>query len=451
MLWLSVPSLAQETPVPPPAEDPPVLELTGEGRRSFDVEVFVRYDGNLYFADDLVMKDDLAAMLEAHVAKAPDARVVIAADARAPYEAIVDAMRIAREAGATRTAIQVAGIDLPTEADPLFPGTGEVEQLGETLDKKQLRQLKPKRWKFPQNPYGNTNSYTAYALEWGETKIGPGSIQIGLVPRIQVGTVPVLDAVGVFNVTAKANLMREGPLDGALLAQYYLVPITSILTSLGVDQSLADGTTFTTSASYLGLGATGSLQVVDPWSIHLQGYWARPSAKGEIAFGDLPEVLLPGLSIGGDEIALGVVGDLAVLNVATDVRFNRRDSVFAWLRYPFYGAVRGVTGSDVPGFEGVQGNAELAVQYEQFIPIGSSYSVAAGYQASWKHFEARIGAGWSAIPLTWLLQAFEVSYKFGGTTRRSERVIRKGFKENRRELEDAPAPVPPTEAPPPGG
>jgi hypothetical protein len=54
--------------------------------------------------------------------------------------------------------------------------------------------------------------------------------------------------------------------------------------------------------------------------------------------------------------------------------------------------------------------------------------VAAGYQASWKHLEARLGIGWSAVPYTWVLQSFELSYKFGGPTRRAERHIRHGFR-----------------------
>ena len=33
------------------------------GRRSYDLEVFVRYDGNLYFQDDQVAPEDLESVL----------------------------------------------------------------------------------------------------------------------------------------------------------------------------------------------------------------------------------------------------------------------------------------------------------------------------------------------------------------------------------------------------
>jgi hypothetical protein len=255
-------------------------------------------------------------------------------------------------------------------------------------------------------------------------------------------------------VNAKANITREGPFDLALLAQYYYVPVVSILQSLGVplqineDARVSGGT-----ASYLGLGVGTSLQIADPWTIHTQLYWARPSAKGQVDFQNLPTFLIPGGALGGTAgVGLGVTGDLAVLNLATDVRFNRRDSVFAWLRYPFYGSVRGKpeitdivspdAGTPLPP------DIDVIIGVDDFIPFSQTYSIAAGYQASWKHWEARIGVGWGGtatgvggVPLAWLLQAFEVSYKFGGETRTTERKIRKGFRENRRDLKEEP-PIP---------
>ena len=40
----------------------------------------------------------------------------------------------------------------------------------------------------------------------------------------------------------------------------------------------------------------------------------------------------------------------------------------------------------------------------------------------WRRFDPGRGT-----PRAWLLQAFELSYKFGGTSRRQERDIRRGF------------------------
>lgn len=412
-----------------------VLELTGMGRRSYDLEVFVRYDGNLYFQDEMVEADDLESLLKERIAAAPDARVVITGDQLAPYEALVKVMVLARAVGATRTALEVLGPDLslPDDEidDPLFTnGGGEIVALDGTAPGEDLADLEPKRSRFPQNPYGNNASFTAYALEWGESKIGFGTIATGIAPRFQLGTAPALDVIGVFNANLKANLLRKGPFDGAVGLQYYHVPVTALAGLVGADMLFngSGGDTVAVEASYLGVGVTGSLQVVDPWSIHLQAYWARPAIKGNISFDDLPEVILPGLSIGDSAaVGLGAIGDLGIVNLATDLRFNRRDSVYGWLRYPFYGRVRGKTNGEVEGFDQLS-NASVIVAYGDWIPLRDSYSFAIGYQASWKHFEGRVGIGWSAVPAAWLLQAFELSYKFGGATRRQERQIRRGYR-----------------------
>jgi hypothetical protein len=428
-------------PAPDPAADPaepeadapparPALELTGMGRRSYDVEVFVLYDGNLYYDEELVLAPDLEQMLREAVAKNPDTRVVITGDALAPYDALVKVVVLARTAGAERTALEILAPELSLEDhgydDPLFPNQDGVVVLDDGPTDDEIRGLKPKRHRFPQDPYANTTSYTAYTLDWGESKIGLGSITTGVAPRVQLGTVPVLYVAGVLNANLKANLVRKGPFDASVGMQYYNVPLTGIASRwLSGDA----GDNVAVNASYLGIGTTGSVQVARPWSVHLQTYWARPSINGEIMFADLPEVLLPGLSLGDTgAVGLGVIGDLGILNLATDLRFNRRDSVFAWLRYPFYGRVRGRTNGEIGGFENLS-NADFIVAYGDWIPFGDSYSMAFGYAASWKHFEARAGIGFSAVPGAWLLQAFELSYRFGGATRRQERKIRKGFRQ----------------------
>ena len=73
-----------------------------------------------------------------------------------------------------------------------------------------IKELKPKRWKFPQNPYANTD-YTAYTLEWGEVKAGIGSVSAGVAPRFQLGTIPVLDVLQMWNLreTVSDELPRQ--------------------------------------------------------------------------------------------------------------------------------------------------------------------------------------------------------------------------------------------------
>lgn len=424
------------------ADPAPALELAGLVRHADDVTVFVRADGALTWQGEALMDYDLAPLLKAAVAANPSTRVVVSADPGAPHDQVMNAIDLARQAGAARVALESRGFDDPVQeaADPLFdPGAAESLDAA-PLSRAEERALRPKHHRFPQNPYGNTNSYSAYTLEPGETKVGLGSVSVGLAKGVQLGTAPLLDLVGVFNANGKIDFVRKGGLDVAVLGQVYTVPLTRLLTAVGADGLLsgANGTSVTTRASYVAVGGTGSLRLARPWTLHTQLYWAAPSARGDIAFDDLPEVLVPGLELGGSAaVGLGVRADLAVLNLATDVRFNRRDSVFAWLRYPFYGRVRGLTDGSVEGFEGIDG-LSFAVEYASPIRLSDSYSLAIGYQASYRHFEARLGIGWSAVPGTWLLQAFEVSWRFGGATRRAEHEIRKGYRESGGGPDDSP-------------
>ncbi|MEQ1570087.1 MAG: hypothetical protein ABMA64_30920 [Myxococcota bacterium] len=403
------------------------VQLTGPGRSGVDLELHVDPAGELWLGGARVGDDAVEPQISAWLDGTPGARVVVSADPTSPYEPVARALRLA---GGAPTALVVDGLPRAHVDDPLFPGVdAEVEPLDGGLTGGQSSALRPRRGRFPQDPYANTASYTAYTLEPGETRLGPASVTVGLTRRLQVGTAPLLDVVGAVNGNLKANVTREGPLDLSLLGQYYYVPLGGVLTAVGAGDWF-DGrgnSSDTAHASYLGLGATASVQLARPWSVHGQLYWARPGAKGAIAFDDLPEVLLPGLTVGDTAmVGLGVTGDLGVWNLATDWRFNRRDSVFAWVRYPFYGRVRGLSSPSVEGLDAV-GNADFIVAYGDTIRFDQSYSVAFGYQGSWKHVDARVGWGFSAVRLTWVFQAFELSYKFGGETRRTEARIRRGY------------------------
>lgn len=418
---------AVEVPLPS-APSPALLETlsfvsTADADR--DVVVLIARDGARSLAGQDVQ--DVTAWLAARVAEAPETRIVLQPEPGAPYDAVFGALRDARS---LTDHVALAEVQVWKPSAGLFDGSVQPEMLADALTRRDRRRLRPKRYKFPQDPYQNTNPYTAYTLEWGESEIGLTSVTTGVLPRVQIGTAPLLDVVGALNVQAKVGLTREGPLDVAISGQYYNVPVASVLSNVGAGSLLegAGGLTETASASYLGLGAGASLQVAKPWSVHGQVYWARPSAKGEIAFDDLPELLLPGLSLGGSAaVGLGVSGDLVILNAATDLRFNRRDSLFLWARWPCYGRVRGMTNGSIGGFEQLAA-ADFMVAYGGTIPMATSLSIAGGYQASFEHVEARVGLGWSAVPYTWLMQAFELSYKFGGPTRREHREIRQGFR-----------------------
>lgn len=411
---------------PLPERGADTVELTASLDAGRDVLLVVERDGRVV-APAAPPAEPVEQWLTAQLAARPGARVVVQADPGATYDAVLGAADLAARLGGApalaRTTLWAPGAETLGDA-------ASVEALGD-LSRRDRRRLAPRHTRFPLDPYQNTSSYTAYTLDWGESRLGLGSLSVGVLPRVQVGTQPVLDVLGAFNAQAKVNLTREGRFDAAVSAQYYAIPISNVIELAGADELLSgvQGLTDTARADYLGLGAGASYRITDPWSVHAQVYWARPSARGEISFDSLPEVLLPGLSLGDSgAIGLGVSGDLFVLNAATDLRFNPRDSLYLWARWPFYGRVRGQTSASVGGFEELE-NADFMVAYGQFLDPSASLSVAAGYRASFRHLEARVGIGWSAVPYTWLMQAFELSYRFGGPDRREQRQIRRGFRD----------------------
>ena len=437
------------------------VEVVAPGTRlSTDIEVWVRRDGNFYLDDTLVMATDLPLALGALEAQEPGARVVISSDDNAPHGRILEAVRAANAAGIERIAMVVEGVDTVDTVDPLFPGAAgmegvELTELETGLTKAQQRKLRPKRWKFPQNPYAQTD-YTAYTLEWGETKIGVTNLTYGLFPRIQVGTVPALDLVGVWNASLKANLMREGPLDGALLGQVYVVPVNNLIerwdrnNDFGLFGTDASGnTTFTTSISVVALGAMTSLQVAKPWSVHAGAHYLRIGVAGALDVQNLPEIVLPGIDpIGGEfELVPRVVGELVQVRFSSDYRFNRRDSLVLQGQAPVYARARAALSASVGGLPEEVDNVDLIVAYGQGIPLDAAYRVALSYQLSWKHVDLRFGAGISPLPFVWGLNAFDLSYRFGGRTRSNERAIRKGYRASKRDMRQGGDVVPESEAP----
>lgn len=244
--------------------------------------------------------------------------------------------------------------------------------------------------------------FTAYTLEWGEVRVGLGGIGVGVFPRTQVSTLPVLDALGLPNVSAKMNAVRVGGFDLALGGTWG-----------GLHDETVDG-------DYLSLNAAVSLKVAEPWSVHAGGGWARVTAGGT------PRLDALGLLMGGagggvpSRAALSAIEeqlsfDLALsgvtARVATDVRFNRRDSLVLQAHAVLWSSV------DVPPLV-----ERLVEDRTGFVPVTDTYTASIAWQLSWRNVDARVGLGVSSIPGAWLLNTLDLSWRFGGRTRAAERI-----------------------------
>jgi hypothetical protein len=316
-----------------------------------------------------------------------------------------------------------SGTQLPAEpaaTSPMGSDFSAATPLGK-LNRQQISWLKPVRGKLPQNPY-SASDFSAYTLEWGEAKIGLASISAGLLPGIEVGTVPVMHALGIANLNGKIHLTQAGPLNLSIVGSAY---------QLGLGE-------FT--GTYTSIGARGSLRVSRSWSVHGGINQVNMGMQGMPDLGEISPLLM---SAGGDNLQgvdLGAVSEHVDLQVsakaltaeiATDVRFNRRDSLILRGQAMLDNQLTAGFAADIPPLLGMD-NA-LSVQDEETISAAETYVASIAWQFSWKRWEARIGAGVSSVPGAWLLQSTELSYKLGGKTRWREAKLRRGWRANRRE------------------
>ena len=309
------------------------------------------------------------------------------------------------------------GEDTPTEdaPPPDLPDDQQDEALKvPSLSRAQHDWLQPKRNKLPQVPHAQTD-FTAYTLEWGETKMGLASITVGALPYTQVGTVPVLDVLGVYNGHIKFNPIQAGP---------YALGIGSSFYALQAGEM---------SASRLGISLIQSVDILAPWSAHLGLRWSNLKSSGVPDLDELPGILTGGTSAAEFHASQKPsewdihLQELA-LSLATDWRFNRRDSLIFQASAVVWSNViaRGYEAPPILGMDQV-----LNKPAGTSVPIKETYVTSLAWQWSWRRTDLRIGAGLSNVPGAWLLQSLDLSYRFGGETRRTERRMNKTWHRNK--------------------
>ncbi len=177
------------------------------------------------------------------------------------------------------------------------------------------------RWRQPQDPYRWTD-FTAYTLDRGELRLSPWAVQVGVAPWVHVGTRLPLLAVGIPNLHAKVDIQR-GRVDLALQAEGAIAPATGPLTAVIAPLTFLEDLR---NAYLVKLDATLSARLLDPWSLHLGLGWARGGALADVQLAELPTVDLAGTSL-PPQLSPWASADALVVRLATDVRFNRRDSL----------------------------------------------------------------------------------------------------------------------------
>lgn len=293
----------------------------------------------------------------------------------------------------------------------------EAESL-EGLTEEQYAYLEPKLNRLPPSPYHQTD-FTAYTLEWGEFKVGLANMSVGVLPRTEVGTSVVMNALGLPNASLKVNALRAGPVDMAVLGSYYSWPLETMT------GSRASG------------GLRASVIVLPGWSLHAQGNVNSWQAEGVPNFSEVSGLLSTVLGEEIDAYSLQAIEDeynlqidatTATVGLATDVRFNRRDSIVIQASATVYTSIQSEVEGELPPVFNL--DQILNQDTSGSVPVQDSYVTSLAYQATWKRLELRLGVGVSAAPGAWLLQSSELSYRLGGASRRTERQVYSAWKRN---------------------
>lgn len=290
----------------------------------------------------------------------------------------------------------------------------------------QLEWLKPRASALPPNPHATTD-FTAYTLQFGEVKVGLLSVGAGVLPHVQVTTMPALDYLGLPNVQAKLHAVHLGPIDLAFTGQ----------------RTWISQETFR--AGLTGFGALASLRIARPWSVHGGASYTGLTARGVPDLCSLSPLLTDACAGAGVSTATPVegggnlfgidgndlYGEMVSVRVATDVRFNRRDSLILQASAVPFARVRLADHVDVPDIA----QLDEVLSFDGKVPLTAFYTLSGAWQMAWKNVHLRVGLGTSTLPLAWLTQTTELSVHFGGKDAIERTKQRMAWRRNRRDAE----------------
>ena len=238
--------------------------------------------------------------------------------------------------------------------------------------------------------------YNAYTLEPGEFEVGLG-VAVGVLPRVQVATSPLLHAISAPNLQVKWNAFRLGPVDLALDGRGAWIQQPEF------------------SARWLAPRLQASLTPNLPISVHAGLSWDHVQTDGIVDLDALNPLMEGQLDNTLDAVALLVDTDLVKCSFsslrgqgAIQLQLSRGHSLIAqgstMLSSSTELPVEIPTGQEVPGF----GDAA------DILEPGAVHMASVGWQLDTRHAALQIGIGTSTVPLMWLTQAVRLSFRFGG-------------------------------------
>lgn len=342
-----------------------------------------------------------------------------------------------------------AKVEPAEPVDPLAAGIGVQGRLPLVLSRDQvkgaedvpaltldtIRTLKPSATRLPPNPAATTD-FTAYTLEAGQLKVGLLSVGLGLLDNVQVSTMPLLDlryeGFTSLNGAIKISAVHQGPLHVAFSGSQVRLSYDELKATLS------------------NVGGIATIQILPAWSIHGGATYTGLSLSGIAMLDDVAGMMgrtaSAKASDDGTEASAEEateLGRLVTVKAATDIRFNRRDSVILqgsfvpWADTLADGEVD-LHGRGIGLPDEYLADMESILSAEGRVPMSTFYTASIAYQLAWKNAHLRVGVGAPFHRLTWLNQTMELSVRFGGksamersrqwqTWRHDKKAVKKGL------------------------
>jgi len=270
------------------------------------------------------------------------------------------------------------------------------------------------------DPYRQID-YTAYTLGKGETRLGVMAIDVSPLSDVQIGTQPILDLLGIYNIRAKVQAADSDVLGIAVTGGAMAVPITDLLKQIGGRNAFGVGKRlFVDSLTYTSFGGLVSVKAHERFSIHGGVNYLRATGRGQFDFSDLPVVVIPGgASYGGEAVLVPKLSaDLISLRLATDVRINHVHGLVLQANVPVFASATGTVAGGLDGLPKEVRDFDVSVGYNRALAPSEAYRASLAYQATIKRVDLRLGIGTSGLdkPLhrSWIVETFDLAYRFGG-------------------------------------
>ncbi|HHO50201.1 MAG TPA: hypothetical protein ENK18_04835 [Deltaproteobacteria bacterium] len=256
-------------------------------------------------------------------------------------------------------------------------------------------------------------NHTAQALSWGEVMVGTSGMHVGVLPRLQLGTRPWVDALGLPNVDGRVQLIESHHLDLALDGSLIGSAISG-LSMTGLRGGLVSSVHVGRVSTHLGLSSSQMRSEGIPDS--------SPGWLVAIAGTD-PLAELAAEATAGGVVPWSQVG-VTSLQLATEIEVIPTGGFLLQGSTSLGGdSVVSVAGSyedhtiDVgPGLPGV------STLSRAMSPSGS-WVATLSWQQQLGAVHLRAGAGASALPWAWLSKAVALHVRGGGVKRRLEPVV----------------------------